>query len=181
MSALDHQEGGGHYKDMRIQPVEFIHANRLPFLEGNVIKYLSRWKVKNGIQDLLKARHYIDLLIELETKDPSHDANLSATERPASDSDTTAGVVYTRSESASAVLCTGGVCGDGQDVLHEGSGGPSPTGPHGVQVHSADEQSGEGITRDSWRSLDYLRAARADRYNQRGTEGGDGGEESKPE
>ncbi len=70
-SALDVQVGGSHYKDMRIQPVEFIHANGLGFLEGNVIKYVSRWRNKNGIADLEKAKHYIELLIELATKEES--------------------------------------------------------------------------------------------------------------
>lgn len=65
-SALDVQEGGDHYKDEKIQPVEYIHANNIPYLEGNVIKYVVRHKKKNGRRDLLKARHYIDLLIELE-------------------------------------------------------------------------------------------------------------------
>jgi hypothetical protein len=51
---------------MPIQPVEFIQKNGLGFCEGNVIKYVCRHKKKNGLQDLLKARHYIDLLIELE-------------------------------------------------------------------------------------------------------------------
>lgn len=67
-NALDVQVGGGHYKTMNIQPVEFIHANNIPYLEGNVIKYISRWRNKNGIADLEKAKHYIDLLIELETR-----------------------------------------------------------------------------------------------------------------
>ena len=67
-SALNVQVGGAHYKDMAIQPVEFIHANGIGYLEGNVIKYVSRWRKKNGIADLEKARHYIDLLIELEGK-----------------------------------------------------------------------------------------------------------------
>lgn len=67
-SALNVQVGGSHYKDMAIQPVEFIHANGIGYLEGNVIKYVSRWRKKNGIADLEKARHYIDLLIELECK-----------------------------------------------------------------------------------------------------------------
>jgi len=66
MSALDQQTGGNHYKDMKIQPVEFIHANSIPYFEGNVIKYVCRHKAKNGRQDLEKARHYIDLLLELE-------------------------------------------------------------------------------------------------------------------
>lgn len=65
-SALATQVGGGHYKDMKIQPVEYIHANGLDYFEGNVIKYVSRWRKKNGIDDLEKARHYINLLIELE-------------------------------------------------------------------------------------------------------------------
>ena len=67
MTALNEQIGGSHYKDMKIQPVQFIHANGIGFIEGAVIKYLCRWRVKNGVQDLLKARHFLDLLIELET------------------------------------------------------------------------------------------------------------------
>lgn len=67
-SALSTQEGGNHYKDLAIQPVEFIHANKIPYMEGNVIKYVTRWRSKNGINDLRKARHYIDLLIELEER-----------------------------------------------------------------------------------------------------------------
>lgn len=68
--ALGHQEGGGHYKDMAIQPVQFIHANAIGYFEGNVIKYVSRWRAKNGVEDLRKARHYLDLLIELEGQKP---------------------------------------------------------------------------------------------------------------
>ena len=68
MTALQHQEGGGHYKDMAIQPVEFIHANGIGYFEGNVIKYVTRWRKKNGIEDLKKARHYVDLLIDLEER-----------------------------------------------------------------------------------------------------------------
>ncbi len=63
-SALDIQVGGDHYRALKIQPVEFIEANGLGFLEGNVIKYLARHANKNGKDDLLKARHYIDLLIK---------------------------------------------------------------------------------------------------------------------
>ena len=66
MSALDVQVAGGHYKDLKIQPVEYIHANGIGYFEGNVIKYVSRWRSKGGVADLEKARHYIDLLIELE-------------------------------------------------------------------------------------------------------------------
>jgi hypothetical protein len=65
-SALDIQKGGGHYKEMAIQPIEFITANEIPYCEANAIKYLCRWKNKNGLEDLEKAKHYIDLLIQLE-------------------------------------------------------------------------------------------------------------------
>ena len=68
MSALKTQVGGTHYRDMAIQPIEFIHANGLPFAEGSIIKYVARWRSKNGIADLEKARHFLDLLIELERK-----------------------------------------------------------------------------------------------------------------
>ena len=60
------QIGGDHYKGYKIQPVEFIHANEIPFLEANVIKYVMRHKDKNGLEDLQKAKHYIDLLIQLQ-------------------------------------------------------------------------------------------------------------------
>ena len=68
MSALDTQIGGTHYKNFAIEPIEFIHKNGIGFCEGNAIKYLVRWREKGGKQDLLKAKHYIDLLIELEGK-----------------------------------------------------------------------------------------------------------------
>ena len=64
--ALDVQVSGNHYKDLAIQPVEYIHANGIGYFEGNVIKYVSRWRNKNGIADLEKAKHYLELLIELE-------------------------------------------------------------------------------------------------------------------
>lgn len=66
MSALDEQPGGSHYKGKNIQPIQYIHANGLGFCEGNIVKYVTRWREKNGLEDLRKARHYIDLLIELE-------------------------------------------------------------------------------------------------------------------
>jgi hypothetical protein len=68
MSALEKQVSGSHYKDFPIQPVEFIYRNNIPYIEGNVIKYISRWRDKGGLADLEKAKHYIDLLIELESK-----------------------------------------------------------------------------------------------------------------
>ena len=67
-SALDVQIGGAHYKKMPIQPVEFVHKNGIGFCEGSAIKYLTRWREKGGIEDLKKARHFIDLLIEMESK-----------------------------------------------------------------------------------------------------------------
>jgi hypothetical protein len=67
-NALDKQVAGNHYKDLPIQPVEYIYANALGYFEGNVVKYISRWRKKNGIADLEKAKHYIELLIELETR-----------------------------------------------------------------------------------------------------------------
>jgi hypothetical protein len=67
-NALDKQVAGSHYKDLPIQPVEFIHANAIGYFEGNVIKYVSRWRKKNGVADLEKAKHYIELLIELESR-----------------------------------------------------------------------------------------------------------------
>lgn len=60
------QVGGSHYKNLAIQPVEYIHANGIGYFEGNVIKYVTRWREKNGFDDLQKAKHYIDLLIEME-------------------------------------------------------------------------------------------------------------------
>lgn len=65
-AALDTQVGGGHYKDMAIQPVEFIFKNNLNICQGNIIKYACRYKRKNGLEDLKKIKHYVDLLIELE-------------------------------------------------------------------------------------------------------------------
>jgi|TARA_Y100000361_G_C11020692_1_gene269343 hypothetical protein len=62
------QVGGSHYKDFHIQPYEFISKNDLSFFQGNVIKYVCRYKNKNGIQDLEKIKHYCDLEI-LKLKD----------------------------------------------------------------------------------------------------------------
>lgn len=57
------QEGGNHYKLMKIQPAEYAIENNIGFAEGCIIKYVSRWKNKNGIEDLKKAKHFLDLLI----------------------------------------------------------------------------------------------------------------------
>ena len=63
--ADDMQVGGSHYKDKAIQPWDYIIANDLGYLEGNVVKYVSRWKNKNGIEDLKKAQHYLAKLLEV--------------------------------------------------------------------------------------------------------------------
>lgn len=63
---LQDQIGGTHYKKLKIQPVEYVHANQLGYFEGTAIKYLSRWKDKGGLEDLRKAIHFIELLISLE-------------------------------------------------------------------------------------------------------------------
>lgn len=62
------QVGGEHYKGMKIQPAEFIHANGIGFLEGCIIKRACRWRGKGGVQDLEKIKHEVDLLIELERR-----------------------------------------------------------------------------------------------------------------
>ena len=65
---LDVQVGGDHYRGMRIQPVTFITENGLGFLEGCVIKRVCRWRAKDGVQDLQKAIHELELLIEIENR-----------------------------------------------------------------------------------------------------------------
>lgn len=67
-NALDVQVDGDHYKKLVIQPVEYCHKNGLGFCESSVIKYVSRWKSKNGIRDLEKAKHFIELLIQMESE-----------------------------------------------------------------------------------------------------------------
>ena len=63
--ASEKQIGGNHYKQYAIQPIEFITKNNIPYIEGNVIKYLLRWRDKNGVEDLDKCIHYIELLKEI--------------------------------------------------------------------------------------------------------------------
>ena len=64
MKSYKKQVGGSHYKKYKIQPVEFIVKNNIGFCEGNIIKYILRFKDKGGIADLEKAKHYIELLID---------------------------------------------------------------------------------------------------------------------
>lgn len=68
MSALDTQIGGDHYKSMPIQPMEYSMANKLDACQHTAIKYITRFREKGGIQDLEKAKHVIDMLIEFEQK-----------------------------------------------------------------------------------------------------------------
>ena len=65
MGANEEQVGGRHYIEKSIQPWDYIIANKMGYLEGNIIKYVSRYKEKNGVEDLIKAAHYLDKLIEV--------------------------------------------------------------------------------------------------------------------
>ena len=64
MKSFKKQVGGNHYKKYKIQPIEFIIKNNIGFVEGNILKYVLRFKEKGGVQDLEKAKHYIELLID---------------------------------------------------------------------------------------------------------------------
>jgi len=68
LGANTKQVGGAHYTDKAIQPWDYILANDLGYLEGNIVKYVSRWKDKGGIEDLKKAQHYLQKLIEVTEK-----------------------------------------------------------------------------------------------------------------
>lgn len=74
LDVLTTQVGGTHYSSMAIQPIEYIMANNIGFAEGNVIKYVSRWRNKNGLQDLKKAHHMLSVLIEDEERKASKTA-----------------------------------------------------------------------------------------------------------
>ena len=69
MSVNNKQIGGNHYKKMKIQPSKFVIENKLLFPEGSVIKYICRHRYKNGKEDLEKAKHFIDMIIERDYKD----------------------------------------------------------------------------------------------------------------
>lgn len=66
MTALNKQVSGTHYKDLAIQPIEYIHANGLDFFQGNVVKYVTRHKAKNGKADIEKAIHYLEMILQLQ-------------------------------------------------------------------------------------------------------------------
>lgn len=69
MPANDVQHGGDHYKRYKIQPWDFIIANDIPYMEATALVYLLRWRDKNGVEDLKKAIHYLEKLIEEEGKE----------------------------------------------------------------------------------------------------------------
>lgn len=71
--SLKDQVGGSHYKKHAIQPVEYIQTNGLGYIEGSVVKYVTRWRDKGGVEDLEKARHFLSMLIEMESKRASND------------------------------------------------------------------------------------------------------------
>ncbi len=68
IKASDKQVGGTHYKDMVVQPAEFINKNKLLFAEGNAIKYICRHKAKGELKDIEKATHYLEMIIERDYK-----------------------------------------------------------------------------------------------------------------
>ena len=69
MKATDYQVAGRHYQDLKIQPIEYILANNLGFCEGAIVKYISRWRQKGGVEDLRKIKQFCEFLIEQELKE----------------------------------------------------------------------------------------------------------------
>lgn len=69
MTANEQQVGGRHYKQNSIQPWDYVIANELDYFQGSIIKYITRWKTKGGLDDLLKAKHFLEKYIEV------HDVN----------------------------------------------------------------------------------------------------------
>ena len=74
----DTQVGGDHYKKMKIQPSEFINKNEMQFAEGNAIKYICRHSSKGRLQDLEKAKHYIDMIIERDYADEAKNSSVDS-------------------------------------------------------------------------------------------------------
>ena len=83
----DKQVGGDHYQNMKIQPAEFINKNQMKFAEGNAIKYICRHINKGGEQDLEKAKHYIDMIIERDYGDDAEKSKVFLSGLPESDKD----------------------------------------------------------------------------------------------
>ena len=69
MQSTDYQVAGNHYQKLKIQPIDYILANELGFCEGAIVKYISRYKDKGGVDDLRKIKQFCDFLIEEELKD----------------------------------------------------------------------------------------------------------------
>lgn len=68
MQSTEYQVAGNHYKKLKIQPIEYILANNIPFCEASIIKYATRWRDKGGLDDLRKIKQFCDILIEAEQK-----------------------------------------------------------------------------------------------------------------
>lgn len=68
MTSTDYQVAGSHYQGLKIQPIEYILANELGFCEGAIVKYISRWRQKGGVDDLRKIKQFCEFLIEEELK-----------------------------------------------------------------------------------------------------------------
>ena len=66
MTANEEQVGGGHYKGQKVEHWDFVMMHDIPYMEAQVIKYMMRWRKKNGVEDLRKAEHFIRKLIEVE-------------------------------------------------------------------------------------------------------------------
>lgn len=77
MKALDEQIGGEHYKNLPMQPIELITLLGMSFIQGNIVKYITRYKSKNKAQDIKKCIHYAKLAIELNDKRRCKDALIS--------------------------------------------------------------------------------------------------------
>ena len=69
MKSTDYQVAGSHYQKLKIQPIEYILANELGFCEGAIVKYISRWRAKGGVEALRKIKQFCDFLIENEMND----------------------------------------------------------------------------------------------------------------
>ena len=69
-TAFSEQIGGSHYKDMPFQPIKLISMLDLDFFQGNVVKYVSRCKLKDGVRDLEKAKHYCRMAMEMKNSSP---------------------------------------------------------------------------------------------------------------
>ena len=68
LKSLERVNHPKHYTNGKIEPIDFINGNNMDYLEGNIIKYISRYKFKNGVEDLHKARFYLNMLIERESE-----------------------------------------------------------------------------------------------------------------